>query len=144
MFANKKTPWFRRGRLVKPRMGLGPGGITIAAPPPPITVAVTPARPSGDGFTWVEGYWYPVGHHYKWHAGYWTQPPYEGAHWVAPHHDGERYFLVTGTETTVELSTITTRAMITIRDFSTEHGRDHDDHYGNAPWQFRALVHLAI
>ena len=66
-------------------------GIVIGGPPAPRVVAVLPARPGPD-FAWVEGYLYPVGHHYKWHAGYWTRPPYEGAHWVAPHHDGERYF----------------------------------------------------
>jgi WXXGXW repeat (2 copies) len=66
-------------------------GIQIGAPPPLRTVAVLPPSPGAD-FAWVEGYWYPVGKHYKWHAGYWTRPPYAGAHWVAPHHDGERYF----------------------------------------------------
>lgn len=65
-------------------------GIQIGAPPPP-RVVVVPASP-GPEFIWVEGYWYPVGHHYKWHSGYWTRPPYASAHWVAPHHDGERYF----------------------------------------------------
>ena len=66
-------------------------GIQIGAPPPPRVLAVVPTSPGPD-FVWVEGYWYPVGKHYKWHAGYWTRPPYAGAHWVAPHHDGERYF----------------------------------------------------
>jgi len=66
-------------------------GIVIGAPPPPVVVAVAPERPGPD-FIWIEGYWYPVGHHYKWHAGYWTQPPYEGARWVVPRHDGERYY----------------------------------------------------
>jgi hypothetical protein len=65
-------------------------GIRIGAPPPPRVVAV-PVSP-GPNFVWVEGYWYPVGNHYKWHAGYWSRPPYVGARWVAPHHDGERYF----------------------------------------------------
>lgn len=65
-------------------------GIQIGAPPPP-RVVVVPASP-GPEFIWVEGYWYPVGHHYKWHQGYWTRPPYAGARWVGPHHDGERYF----------------------------------------------------
>jgi hypothetical protein len=41
---------------------------------------------------WVDGYWYPVGNHYKWHAGYWTRPPYAEARWVAPHHDGAKYY----------------------------------------------------
>ena len=61
-------------------------GIQIGAPPPPRVVAVVPTRPGPD-FVWVDGYWYPVGHHYKWHAGYWTRPPYEGARWVPPRHD---------------------------------------------------------
>ena len=66
-------------------------GIVIGAPPPPRVVAVLPPRPAPE-YTWVEGYWYPVGRHYKWHEGYWTRPPYEGARWVPPHHDGERFF----------------------------------------------------
>lgn len=66
-------------------------GIVIGAPPPPRVIAVVPTRPGPD-FIWVEGYWYPVGHHYKWHPGYWTRPPYEGARWIPPRHDGERYF----------------------------------------------------
>ena len=65
-------------------------GITIGAPPPP-RVYVQPPAP-GPGFVWVSGYWYPVGHRYRWHAGYWTRPPYPGAVWVAPHHDGRQYF----------------------------------------------------
>ena len=66
-------------------------GISIGAPPPPRVVRVQPARPGAD-FVWIEGYWYPVGHKYKWHAGYWTRPPYVGARWVAPRHDGRQYF----------------------------------------------------
>jgi hypothetical protein len=66
-------------------------GIRIGPPPPPRVVRVLPPRPAPE-FVWVEGYWYPVGRHYKWHDGYWTRPPYEGAHWVQPHHDGEQFF----------------------------------------------------
>jgi WXXGXW repeat (2 copies) len=66
-------------------------GIEIGAPPPPRVVAVRPVSP-GPEFVWVEGYWYPVGHRYRWHEGYWTRPPYAGARWVGPRHDGERYF----------------------------------------------------
>ena len=66
-------------------------GIRIGAPPPPRVVAVRPPAPGPD-FIWVEGYWYPVGGHYRWHEGYWTRPPYPGAIWVAPHHNGERFF----------------------------------------------------
>ena len=66
-------------------------GIVIGAPPPPRVVAAIPARPESES-VWIEGYWYPVGKHYKWHEGYWTRPPYEGARWIAPRHDGERYY----------------------------------------------------
>src|SRR5580692_3876395 len=66
-------------------------GIRIGPPPRPRVVRVVPVRP-GPEFVWVEGYWYPSGRHYKWHDGYWTRPPYEGARWVAPHHDGQQYF----------------------------------------------------
>jgi hypothetical protein len=65
-------------------------GIRIG-PPPPARVEVRPALP-GPGFTWVAGYYYPVGGKYRWHAGYWSRPPYEGAVWVGPRHDGERFF----------------------------------------------------
>ena len=67
-------------------------GVRIGQPPPPRVVRVLPGRP-GPEYTWVDGYWYPVGRRYRWHDGYWTRPPYEGARWVAPHHDGQRYFV---------------------------------------------------
>lgn len=66
-------------------------GIQIGAPPPPRVLAVRPATPGPD-WVWIDGYWYPVNGHYRWHAGYWTRPPYPGAVWVSPHHDGQRYF----------------------------------------------------
>ena len=66
-------------------------GIRIGPPPPPRVVRVLPARP-GPEFVWVDGYWYPVGNHYKWHDGYWTRPYYPAARWVAPRHDGERFY----------------------------------------------------
>jgi hypothetical protein len=66
-------------------------GVRIGAPPAPRVVRVQPRSP-GEGYTWVGGYWYPVGNRYTWHDGYWTRPAYEGAHWVEPHHDGTRYF----------------------------------------------------
>src|SRR5579862_2501200 len=65
-------------------------GIQIGAPPPP-RVEVRAVAP-GPGYMWVDGYWYPDGRHYKWHRGYWTRPPYGGARWIAPHHDGQRFF----------------------------------------------------
>jgi len=67
-------------------------GIRIGPPPPPPVVRVVPVCPSPE-FVWVEGYWYPVGRHYKWYEGYWTRPPYEGARWVAPRHDGDRFYM---------------------------------------------------
>lgn len=90
-------------------------GIAIGAPPPPRVAYVQPPPP-GPEFTWVEGYWYPVGRHYKWHEGYWTQPPYEGAFWVPPHHDGEQYFVGywAGNRGRVE------------HDHHWDHGRDRD------------------
>ncbi|HEX4273778.1 MAG TPA: YXWGXW repeat-containing protein [Bryobacteraceae bacterium] len=66
-------------------------GIRIGPPPAPRVVRVRPVAP-GPGFTWVEGYWYPVSGRYRWHEGYWSRPPYAGAHWVAPRHDGH-YFI---------------------------------------------------
>jgi len=66
-------------------------GIRIGPPPSPRVVRVMPASPGPD-FVWIGGYWYPNGHHYKWHEGYWTRPPYGGAHWVEPRHDGQQYF----------------------------------------------------
>lgn len=65
-------------------------GLNIGAPPRP-RVEVRRVSP-GPGYSYVEGYWYPVSGHYKWHAGYWSRPPYEGAVWIAPHHDGRQYF----------------------------------------------------
>ncbi len=65
-------------------------GIRIGPPPPPRIVHVRPLCPGPD-FVWVDGYWYPVGNHYKWHDGYWTRPVYPGARWVEPHHDGDRF-----------------------------------------------------
>ena len=66
-------------------------GINIGAPPPPRVLKVRPVQPGPD-YLWIDGYWYPVGHKYAWHPGYWTRPPYPGAHWVAPRHDGKQFF----------------------------------------------------
>src|SRR5947207_1543375 len=59
---------------------------------PPISTRRQQHRRLAAEFVWVEGYWYPVRHKYKWHSGYWTRPPYEGAHWIAPRHDGRMFF----------------------------------------------------
>jgi hypothetical protein len=66
-------------------------GIEIGAPPPPRVLRVRPVAPGPD-FVWIDGYWFADGHRWKWHDGYWTRPPYAGARWVAPRHDGQRFF----------------------------------------------------
>jgi len=65
-------------------------GIRIG-PPPRTRVVQVPPRPGLD-YTWVDGYWYPVGNRYVWHGGYWTRPPYAGARWVAPRYYGNQYY----------------------------------------------------
>ena len=62
-----------------------------APPPPPSAVAYYPPAP-GPGYTYVDGYYYPVGARYVWRAGYWARPPYAGAVWVAPRYVGRRYY----------------------------------------------------
>jgi hypothetical protein len=66
-------------------------GIRIGPPPRPRVIRVQPRRPYSDS-VWIGGYWYPAGRRYRWHDGYWTRPPYEGARWIEPHHDGEQFF----------------------------------------------------
>ena len=66
-------------------------GVRIGAPPRARVLRVQPRSPGAD-YSWVGGYWYPVGNHYKWHDGYWTRPAFNGARWVEPRHDGEQYF----------------------------------------------------
>jgi hypothetical protein len=66
-------------------------GIRIGAPPAARVQRVQPRRPGAE-YTWVAGYWYPAGSRYTWHNGYWTRPPYAGATWTAPHHDGQQFF----------------------------------------------------
>ena len=66
-------------------------GVRIGPPPAPRFVRVRPSRP-GPNFVWIDGYWYPVGNRYQWHNGYWTRPPYGGAVWVGPRHDGREFY----------------------------------------------------
>ena len=66
-------------------------GIRIGPPPRPRVVRVV--QSPGPGFVWVGGYWYADGSRYRWHNGYWTRPPYQGARWIEPRHDGERFFV---------------------------------------------------
>jgi hypothetical protein len=66
-------------------------GVRIGPPPPPRVIRAQPRAPGPDYF-WVDGYWYPVGNHYKWHNGYWTRPPYAGATWIGPRYEGGQFF----------------------------------------------------
>jgi hypothetical protein len=72
-------------------LGIG-GGYGYYAPPPPPVVAYAPSVYARPGYSWVGGYWYPVGPRYHWRAGYWARPPYAGAVWVAPRYYGRRYY----------------------------------------------------
>jgi len=65
-------------------------GIHIGEPPAPRAYRVPPQP--GPGYQWIEGYQYLQGGKYTWHDGYWSQPPYEGAYWVAPYYDNGQYF----------------------------------------------------
>ena len=78
---------FARGVFV----GVNVGGGYYAPPPPPPPVAYVAPAPA-PGYSWVAGYWYPVGPRYYWHAGYWTRPPYYGARWIVPSYYGHRYY----------------------------------------------------
>src|SRR6185295_6812989 len=66
-------------------------GVNIGRPPAPRVLRVRPAAP-GQGYTWIDGYWYPVGRRWTWHAGYWSRPAYVGSTWVSPRYEGGQYF----------------------------------------------------
>jgi hypothetical protein len=65
--------------------------VTYAPPPPPPVVAYAPPMP-GPGYSWVAGYYYPVGPRWGWRPGYWARPPYARSYWVAPRYYGRRYY----------------------------------------------------
>jgi len=65
-------------------------GVNIGPPPPPMVYA-RPGAP-GPGYAWVDGYWYPVNGRYVWREGFWRRPPHREDHWIAPRHDGSRWF----------------------------------------------------
>jgi hypothetical protein len=60
--------------------------VYIGSAPPPLRYETQGPMP-GPGYTWIEGYWVPNGHHYRWVQGRWDRPPYEGAYWNHPHYD---------------------------------------------------------
>ncbi len=79
-------------------VGVGIGGYAPApAPvwaytPPPAPLAMYRPLAPGYGYTWVGGYWHPVGPRWMWSPGYWARPPYARAYWVAPRYHGHRYY----------------------------------------------------
>src|ERR1044071_951183 len=83
--------------MAGPRVAIGFGfgypapPLAVYAPPPPPVAAYIPPSP-GYGYTWVGGYWYPVGPRWFWRAGYWSRPPYARSYWVAPRYYGGRYY----------------------------------------------------
>jgi WXXGXW repeat (2 copies) len=48
---------------------------------PPVVAPYAPAAYAGFGYTWVPGYYYPVGASWSWRAGYWVPRPWVGAVW---------------------------------------------------------------
>lgn len=66
-------------------------GINIGPPPRPRVGIEIPLRPDPSYF-WIDGYWYPFEGQYSWHDGYWSRPPYMGAQWIGPRHDGRQFF----------------------------------------------------
>jgi len=72
-------------------VGYAPAPVVAYAPPPPPVVAYAPPAP-GPGYTWVAGYYAPVGPRWAWHAGYWARPPYAHAYWVAPRYYRGSYY----------------------------------------------------
>lgn len=87
------TPAFAQFAAVTVGVGpvLLPSPIAIAAPMPAPVVAYVPPAPAV-GFTWVAGFWHPVGTGWAWHAGYWSAPPSPGSHWVPPCYHGGQYY----------------------------------------------------
>ena len=75
------------------------GGAAMAGPriffgfgaPAPVVTAYVPPAPA-PGYTWVAGYYAPVGPRWVWHTGYWARRPFAGAVWVGTRHYRGRYF----------------------------------------------------
>jgi hypothetical protein len=102
-------------------------GIRIGPPPHPRVVRVRPVAPGPD-YYWVDGYWYPMGRHYRWHAGYWTRAPYAGAVWVGPRYEGGEYYAGywNGDRGRFEHNHRWDRDRDRDRDRWRDHDRDHD------------------
>lgn len=60
-------------------VGIGIGGygpVYGQVPPPPPAYEIPPCP--GEGYAWVDGYWYPQGPRFYWRSGYWRAPAYFG------------------------------------------------------------------
>ena len=68
-------------------VGIGVGGYGYAAPP---VVAYAAPYP-GDGYEWIDGYWYQVGPRRLWREGYWGRRSYGRGFAAAPRYEGNRY-----------------------------------------------------
>ncbi len=88
MFA---ATWFSVGVGFGGHGYYAPAPVAVYGPPPAPYAAYAPPVP-GPGYTWVAGYWYPVGPRWHWRAGYWVRPPYARAYWVGPRYHGHRYY----------------------------------------------------
>lgn len=81
-----------------PRVFFGVGIGVPAAPyyvpvaPPPVPYAYAPAPVYRPGYTWISGYYYPVGPRWVWRPGYYARAPYAGAYWVGPRYYGRHYY----------------------------------------------------
>jgi hypothetical protein len=77
-------------------IGIGVGGYYpyrgYYVAPPPVAYAPPPAYYAAPGYSWVDGYYYPVGARRVWRPGYWARPPYAGAVWIRPRWEGRRYY----------------------------------------------------
>ena len=70
-------------------IGYAPAPVAVYAPPPPPPVVYVPPAPA-PGYTWIAGYYAPVGPRWVWRPGYWARPPYARSYWVAPRYYGGR------------------------------------------------------
>jgi hypothetical protein len=80
-------------------VGVGIGGYPVA--PPPVAVYGPPPAPPaivyqppypGPGYSWVAGYYYPVGPRWAWRPGYWARRPFARGYWVAPRYYRRHYY----------------------------------------------------
>lgn len=69
----------------------GPAPVVVYAPPPPPRY-YAPPRYVRPGYSWVPGYWAPVGSRWAWRDGYWGRRPSPRAYWVAPRYNGGRWY----------------------------------------------------